>query len=269
MVKIYQQILKKEHLQLLIDYFKIIDDRIDSRPDVVSKHPRWNVDNWPQNIVSDLLNSVLDYEYEAEEIIFFKSKISYKLHVDSGNSQKSKEGHVLIFPLEVNGGIGKTVIFNNTWDFESTKFSKQQSNPLEYTLQNKNGDWTYIENLEIFLQRCLKYPDQIKDFTVNEEFISTLKYLIEARTNKKISQVDRECNDYSKIKSWNPNLKFNKTLHQTHLSHIPIESLHGLTINSVIFWNPGDCIMLDRNLIHSSGSGHDEKLGLTIFTKRK
>jgi len=53
-------------------------------------------------------------------------------------------------------------------------------------------------------------------------------------------------------------------------SHLSARNLDGLTANSIVDWAPGDIILFQRNLIHSSSNWHNagvtKKLGLSLFT---
>jgi hypothetical protein len=103
---------------------------------------------------------------------------------------------------------------------------------------------------------------------VDAVFRKTVESLILARSGQAISQVDGRTYDYSNIVNYNATLEFSKELHQKHLQHVPIENLHGLTFADVIEWIPGNVIKFERTRVHSAGAGHEEKIGLTIFTKR-
>jgi len=267
MINIHDKVLDNFQIKILLDYFNSDDDTVDARPDVRSKHPIWNKSIWPENIIKQVLDNILDYEYIVEEIVFFQSKISYSLHVDSGKSDLSRNGHVIIFPLALNG-IGTTALFNNFWNKDSVRFSKVPLEPFEYNLPNKFGSFTYVKDLRKLLTECVNNPCSVNDFKVTAEFISTLEYLIDARQDKKTSKVDGRCYDYTDMINWKTDIKFDKTIHQQHLTHIPIETLHGLTLNSIVYWNLGDCFSFERTRIHCAGSGHKEKTGLTIFTQR-
>lgn len=267
MIKTYSNLINQHDVKTLLDYHYLNDDRTDDRPDVRSKHPQWSLDKWPQEIIENVLDKVLDYRYEVEEVIFNQSRISFRLHVDSGKDIKSRSGHGILIPLYCKG-ISSTVFFNNYWNGNSTKFSKKEIKQFEYSLQNKNGDWQYIEDLRVLLKNCINEPNSINDFIIDAKFIDSLNYLIEARSNKKISKLDDRCYDYTNIVNYDPELKFDEDIYQKHLSHIPIENLHGLNVDSIVYWNPGNCIIFDRNQIHSAGSGHKEKIGITIFTRR-
>jgi hypothetical protein len=267
MVKTYSNLISEQDVLQLLAYHNVHDNRTDARPDVVSKHPQWDVDQWPQSIIKQALDRVLDYDYKVEEVIFNQSKISFRLHVDSGQSTESKNGHAILIPLYCDGP-STTVFFNNYWQGNSTKFSRKEIKQFEYKLQNKHGNWQHIDDLRTLLNDCLTNPSTVNDFIVDQSFLDSLKYLIKARSNNAISKLDDRCYDYSKIINWNASLVFDKTLHEQQLSHIPIENLHGLTVDSIVHWNVGNCIVFDRTQLHSAGSGHTEKIGVTIFTQR-
>jgi hypothetical protein len=179
----------------------------------------------------------------------------------------SRDGDVIIFPLELSG-VGTTVLFNNFWNRDSTRFSKVKIEPFEYNLPNKFNKLTYVKDLRDLLTQCIESPSSVIDFNVTPAFINTVQYLIEARQDKKTSKVDGRCYDYTDMVNWNKDQQFDKTIHQQHLNHIPIETLHGLTINSILHWNLGDCFSFERTRVHCAGAGHKEKTGLSIFTQR-
>ncbi len=267
MINIFENQLSKNEINSLLDYFYIDDDTVDARPDVRSKHPIWNKHSWPQHLIKKVLDKILTYEYQVEEVVLFDTKISYSLHVDSGKSQESRSGNVIIFPLSVDG-IGTTAIFDNFWNNDSTRFSKVKIEPFEYNLPNLDGGWTYVQDLRVLLKKCLETPDDVKDFEIDSKFISTLEYLIDARQDKKTSKVDGRCYDYSNVVNYQPDKLFDSNIHQQYLNHIPIETLHGLTLNSMIYWNIGSCFSFERTRLHCAGSGHTAKIGLTVFTQR-
>jgi len=241
MISIHNKILSNEEVKILLDYFQKDDEKVDARPDVRSKHPIWEETDWPEYIIQNALTRILNYDYKVEEVVFFESKISYSLHVDSGKCPKSRTGNVVIFPLTVEG-LGTTALFNNFWNKDSTRFSRVILEPFEYNLPNKFNELTYVKDLR--------------------------EFLIDARQDKKVSKTDGRCYDYTDIVNWKADEEFDKTLHQQHLSHIPIETLQGLTLNSIVNWNIGDCFCFERTRLHCAGSGHKVKTGLTIFTQR-
>jgi hypothetical protein len=266
MIQIFNNQLSPNNVRSLLDYFHVDDETVDARPDVRSKHPQWD-SQWPKHIIKNVLDNILDYDYRVEEVVFFDTKISYSLHVDSGKIESSRKGHVIIFPLFVDG-TGSTALFDNHWHLDSTRFSKVKIEPFEYNLPNRFESWTYIKDLRILLDQCLNSSETINDFVVDEEFISTLRYLIDARQDLKTSKVDGRCYDYTDVVGYDSQLKFNEHIHDQNFTHIPIETLHGLTLNSIIHWNVGSCFAFERTRLHSACSGHNKKIGLTIFTQR-
>ncbi len=266
-MKIFQRLLSDREIDSLLEYHWITDDRTDDRPDVRSKHPRWNIDKWPQQIVQQVLDQVLDYTYSVEEVIFNQSRISFRLHADSGDGNLESLGHAIIIPLKV-AGPSATVFFDNYWFGPSTKFSRVLIKDYEYNLHNKHGDLTHVDDLRTLLSQCLYDPSSVVDFVVNTDFIKSLEYLISARDNRSISKKDNRCYDYSDVLNYQEEKIFPSDTHQQYLNHIPIENLHGLTVDQIVSWGIGDAIVFDRKQLHCAASGHQEKIGITVFTQR-
>lgn len=265
MIQTFKNVISQEEIQELLDYMSVEDDRTDKRPDVTSKHPRWNIDTWPQHIIQKILDKYLDYPYEIDEIIFNQFKISFKLHADSGKSLNQRQGSVIIIPLECNGP-SHTVFFDNFWHNNSARFSKVDIDPWSYNLKNKHGEWQTVKHVGEFLDQCLTSPETVTDFILSEEFIDEVKLAVRARENKGMTYADDRCYDYADIENYDAFALFDTELQQKYLSHIPIESLHGLTVDSVIEWVPGEMMLFERTRIHAAASGHTEKKGITIFT---
>ena len=264
----YQNIVSKDEIITLLEYHRQVDERTDARPDVISKHPRWGIDQWPEYIVKRVLDQVLDYDYIVEETIFNQSRIAFRLHVDSADGNLDTLGDAILIPLYTRGP-SSTVFFENFWLGPSTKFSRQSIPPFEYNLPDNNGKWHYIKDLRELLKQINQDPESITWTTVNNELKETVLSLILARSGQAISQVDSRTYDYNNIVNYDPALEFSAELHEKHLQHIPIENLHGLTFADAIEWVPGNVIKFERTRLHSAGAGHEEKIGLTIFTKRR
>lgn len=123
MVQLFSDILSKEEIQNLLVYHYLEDDRTDSRDTVTSKHPRWNIDTWPQHIIERVLNLVLEKTHTVEEVIFNESTISFQIHADSGyNNPNVYKG--IIIPLECESG--STVFFDNYWHGDGAKFVRSE-----------------------------------------------------------------------------------------------------------------------------------------------
>lgn len=260
-MKVVKNLLTESEIAKLLEYHSIVDDRTDSRPDVISKHPRWDIDDWPQDIVRRILDNVLDDPYIVDEVIFNQSKISFRLHVDSGHSVEQKNGWAILVPLKVTG-IAHTVFFDNFWEGPSTKFSKRKILPFEYQLQDKNGEWQYVSDVRDLRQQIL--DGGVTDFKVT---IEELDYIIAARQNQKISKVDNRCYDYTDVINYDDDLKFDTTIHQQYLNHLEIETVDGLTIHDIVEWVPSDVIVFERSRLHCASSCHSEKIGITIFVR--
>lgn len=265
-MKLVKNIISKNEINDLLCYNQTVDDRSDVRPDVVSKHPRWNVDEWPQHIIEKILNSVLDYEYEVEEVIFNTSKISFRLHADSGNSNVDRQGHAVLIPLTATGP-AHTVFFDNYWHHDSTKFSRVEISPFQYQLPNKNNEWVKIQDIRDFLTTLKYNPNTITDFVVNAEFIAEIENLVKARSNNSISKVDNRCYDYSQIVNYDEEYQIDSKTYNTYLSHIDYESVKGLKIQSIAEWISTSCFVFPRIQIHCAASGHEEKTGVTVFVR--
>jgi hypothetical protein len=260
-MKVIKNLLTESEINELLEYHSIVDDRTDSRPDVVSKHPKWDIDIWPQDTVRRILDNVLDDPYIVDEVIFNQSKISFRLHVDSGHSVEEKNGWAIIVPLKVTG-VAHTVFFDNFWHGPSTKFSKRQILPFEYQLQNKNNEWQYVEDVRNLRQDIL--DGLVTNFNIT---VKELDYIISARQNQKISKVDNRCYNYTDVINYNEDLKFDTEIHQKYLNHLEIETVDGLTIHDIVEWVPSDVIVFERSRLHCASSCHNEKIGITIFVR--
>lgn len=161
MVNTIKNLLSPQEINQLLAYHNIDDERTDHRPnDVRSKHPRWDLDSWPQDIVERCLRHALDTEYDIEEVLFLESITKFGLHVDTadGNSNIYK---TIIIPLLIDGR-GHTVFFDNYWYGASSKFHKDTEQTNKHINGPLGGDIYRSE----FLADCTK--------TVN--FDPTLKF---------------------------------------------------------------------------------------------
>jgi len=257
MVEIFKNIISQDEITCLLEYFKIVDNRTDSRPDVTSKHPQWDIDEWPQEIIKRILDQVLEKNYLVDEVIFNQSKISFGLHADSGTNDQKIYKAILI-PLEVTDHSG-TAFFNNHWHYPSAKFTHQPFDPLIYTVFDSDNNPVKIKLNEFLLNRDTnKFP------TYSDEYIEKL---INTRlTGNQYSKTDSRTNEYEKITGYVANKKFDKDTYDQYLNHINYEDLTGLTLDKIVPWQPGEVIVFDRTQLHCATSGHKFKIGITIFT---
>lgn len=255
MVQVFDNIFTKEEIKVLLDYMSFDDGTIDARPDVKSKHPKWDQGTWPQELVKKGLDRVLEKSYHPETVIFNDSIASFRLHVDSGNGDQKSLYKNVLFPLW-HQGQAATVLFNNYWLGSSTRFSRVEISPFEYNIQGR-----IVKDIRVLLEKCLKEPGTVTEFDITDQLIKDLQHLVEVR-----KMADTRTYDYSSVVNYDPDAKFDEDIRQRYLSHIPIETLHGLTVDKVIEWQPGSAIVFDRQQIHSAASGHDRKIGISVFT---
>jgi hypothetical protein len=171
-------------------------------------------------------------------------------------------------PLSVDGP-SATVIFDNHWLGPSTRFSRTDISPFRYNLPNKDGVFIDVEDIRILLDQCKTAPSTVNDFIVDSAFIAELERLVEIRSNKAgIQKADARTSDYSQITNYKPGELFDADIHAQYINHIPIENLHGLTVDTIAEWHPGDAIVFDRTQLHCAASGHTRKIGISLFTNR-
>lgn len=257
MVNVYKDIITSNEIDSLLEYFRLVDDRTDSRPDVVSKHPRWDKDHWPQDIVKRIIDQVLEEEYLVEEVIFNHSKISFGLHADSGRPGQSIYKAILI-PLEVTENSG-TAFFDNHWPFPSAKFTRQPFDPLNYTVFDRDDN-----PVRVTLREFLQNRDSNLFPTYTDAYI---KDLIETRLNNTgYTKTDARTDQYERILKYDPEKNIDQTVYDQYLNHIVYDDLQGLSLDQIVPWIPGEAIVFDRTQLHCATSGHRSKTGITIFT---
>lgn len=264
MIKVHRDIVPLAHRSTLLEYAAQDDDRVDQRPDVRSKHPRWNQDKWPQSVIQLILDHVLPYEYDVEEVIFNDSRISFRLHADSGDGTAScLTGSGVLIPLWVQGQ-GATAFFSNHWHHASTKFSREHIPDYEYTLSGRDGAWIYVQDLRQLLTQCETDAHLVTEFDVTSDFLAQLRELIAVRSKR-----DGRCYDYSGIENYRERDLFPDNLYHQHFSHIPKNNLNGLTVEQIVPWYPGDVMVFPRTQLHCATAGHSRKIGVTVFTRRR
>ncbi len=264
MVQVFDNAIGTQDTQLLIDYFFQQDELVDDRLDVCSKSPKWESNTWPKSCLLPILDRILG-TYQVEEILFLGSKISFNLHVDSDTGELDKLYKVILIPLSWEG-TAATVFFDNYWHGSSTRFCRTDASPFRYKLPNRDGDFVEVADIRELLHQCKTSPNQVTEFDVTDDFVSKLQYIVDVRESNK---TDNRTSDYSQIKNLQFNQKFDTDVHAKYLNHIDIENLHGLALDQVVTWKPGQVIVFDRTQLHSAAAGHKFKLGLSIFTNHQ
>ena len=267
MTEIYDNVLDFNEIQTLLDWFNINDTLVDDRMDVRSKKPDWNLQSWPQSLVEKALDHVLDYPYQVEVVLFYGSRISFKLHADSGNGDGQQLYKNVLIPLYTEGP-ATTVVFDNYWYGPHTRFGKMPVSPFAYNLPGKNGNLEFVEDIRVLLEQCCHSPELVDKFLVNDDFVESLQKIVDLRSGIGAREPDGWVTDYSHIKNYQSDVEFDKDLHKKYFDHLPIENLHGLTVEKIVKWQPGQVATFDRNQLHCAGSGHQYKVGISIFTYR-
>lgn len=242
--KIVNNVISEHDRQLCCDWLAKKDELTDARPDVVTKKPLWDDDNWPKEPIKKVLDQVLDEPYRVGNLIFQDLQAAFRLHTDSSEGE-SDLYKVIIIPLKLDGP-SSTVVFDNHWHGPSGKFSKKVIPQYEYTL-DINGTKEYI-------------PDMREYKTNDPKIKALLDDLIEKR-----HKVDNRYYDYSKITNINDN-PFDRETYENFMPHIPYENLHGLTAEKIVEWQEGSAFTFDRTQLHCGTNTHTRKIFCSLFT---
>lgn len=257
------QVLTPLEVQTLLDY-NLVDDHVtDARPDVRSKNPIWDRDDFPQDILQRALDQLLPDPYEVETVWFFQSKISFKLHVDSGVHAMDPIYRNVLLPLDFSGP-ATTILFDNHYHGPRTKFARSNIDPYGYNLPDRHGRFVWIDDIRILWQQCVDAPSTVKDFEVTDSFVAELARLIESRHS-----ADPRSSDYNALTNLRLGSNIDQHVYQQYLNHIPPEDLDGLSVDTVYQWKKGGALTFPRTQLHCAGAGHEEKIGITIFTRLK
>jgi hypothetical protein len=265
MIQTFDNALSAVEIDQLLEWFHTQDSLVDDRLDVRSKTPGWADNSWPKELVKKVLDQVLTESYVVEVVLFYGSRISFKLHVDSGDGDGRPLYKNVLIPLYVEGS-ATTVLFDNYWYGPHVRFGRVSTSPFLYTLPNRKDKLQTVSDIRILLAQCEKDPKSVIDFDVDLKFINTLQHIVQTRSGNSTKPPDDYVTDYKDIVNYRPGTKFDSSTHQQYLSHIPVENLHGLTVDQVVPWQVGQVVTFDRNQIHSAGSGHEFKIGISIFT---
>ena len=274
--EVYRNLISESERKELVEYLRTEGDRRDARPDITSKHPLWNQSVWPQHIVQKALDKIFPNGYIVDEVTFMDSNIGLKPHTDWIGGFKT-----VLFALDADP-VAHTVFFNNfvrQRPFESAFavfLTRKKWTPFQYTMTNKHGEPTYVEDIKDLLEQCKNNPESVTDFNPTPEFIQDLEALIVKRSMPQLkhkdqtdqtgyTQVTPRISDYSCVENYDENLMFDEELHKQYLNHIAIEDLHGLTFDQAVEWNLGDVIAFDSEQVHSASSTHSNKKFITVF----
>lgn len=274
---LFKNVITDTERLALLDYMSVDDNRTDSRPDVRSKHPRWNDESWPRNIIESAMNNCVGKGFIIEEITFRQDKIGLGIHTDHGNPADST-GKTIMFLLDAQP-IAHTIFFKNYWavyEKFGAFFTKSKWSPYSYSLENNIREKVRINDLRDFLHQCETSPDSIVNFNINTSFLNMIKELIHKRSFPKLElnkqnkttgymQPGLRVSNYDTLTNYNPQKKFDINIHKEFMEDIPIDDLNGLEVDSIFEWENNAALIFDREQLHCSGSTHQLKSFITIF----
>lgn len=263
--------------QQLLHYLASDDDRTDVRPDVRSKHPRWNQDSWPQQIVQKHMDNLFPGGYEVEEITFMDSRIGLCPHTDNGGLAGTV-GKTLMFCLSAEPE-AHTIFFDNYWTGWAESgvfFTRSPWSPYQCRIPNVNNELTYVADIRQLLDQCRSDPRSVTEFVVTEDFIQQLEHTIHKRSLPRLSVKDQDSNTgfiqpgprinaYHELTNYDPDRTFPDAVAKRYLSQVPAQDLQGLELASVMHWSAGDAIIFERCQLHASSGCHARKSFITIF----
>lgn len=259
---VYEDIVSSDEIQELLAWYQVDDEYVDDRPDFFSKSPKWNgKENWPKKIVKSVLDRVLSDSYDIDTVFFYHQKYEntgFRVHVDSSDGNQERLHKNILIPLESNGD-GTTILFKNKWYGPAIGFSKKNNSPFRYKLPLLDGTLEEVDDIRVI--------SDISKYSITQNELDHLLKVRSGKTEKKSPHSIRNA-DYNQIEGYDENLRFDEELHKKYLSHVDIESLHGLTVEYVYHWKPGDVFTFDRQHIHSAGSTDTAKKGIAIFSDR-
>jgi hypothetical protein len=163
MVKVFDNVLTPAEIKTLLNYYYKEDSLVDDRIDVRSKVPKWEDTEWPGHLVKRVLDQVLQDDYSVEVVLFYGSKISFRLHVDSGEGDGRTLFKNVLIPLYAEGP-ASTVLFDNYWNGPHTRFGRTPVSPFAYNLPGHDGKLKSIADIRVLLEQCKQDPDRVQDF---------------------------------------------------------------------------------------------------------
>jgi hypothetical protein len=143
MIQIYKNILDESQIKELSNFFYEDNISIMEGSTQRSKHPVWDVDVWPQNIIDNVLKRVLpNQSYDVEETWFgYSFKAGRGVHIDSNSNSIDKNWLVVLIPLEFVGA-SSTIFFENYYYGTNSRFSHEKTTNKTIT------DYSLIENYD-------------------------------------------------------------------------------------------------------------------------
>jgi hypothetical protein len=278
-VRVVDDALSSEEIQQLLDYMYVDDDRCDHRHDFRTKHPRWDLDPWPQHIIKNALDRLIGPQYHVQEIDAIVSQTPLSLHADAIADCREDLHFAVMFCLRINPQ-GQTVFFNNDWlGYGRTAYFTHSSwSPFAQKFKNKSGQWWQVDDIRTLLSKCESSPQDVTEIDVTAEFIGYLQQLVRKRSATWVPPQEREgeclamaeprINDYAnQITNYDAQRKISVQIWQQFLQHQNIEDFHGLEFDQVVEHKPGRAVIWPRTKLHCSSHTHAVKEILTVMTE--
>ncbi len=256
-VQIHKDLITDSDVSALIDYCENEPGLPrDERPDVTNLDLQIDQGHWYQDLLVKICDSVVQEGWSAGRIAFWKSKIAWPLHTDTGDgSYESVSGKNIVIPLEWDNGNG-TVVFTNRWQGKRVVFSKTIVSPYRVFLPKKDGSIIEVDDI--------RKLDDVENFDITVEELDILK---QKRTNKN-EQSNNRISDYASLSDYKDNELFDSAIHKEYLQHVNLEDLHGLTIDKILEWKKNEIYSWDREQVHCSTYQHSMKSMITIWLNK-
>jgi hypothetical protein len=280
MVQYQDGILTIAEIEELMEYLNAPDDhRTDRRPDFLTKHPRWDIDPFPQHILKRALDRVIGPHYRVQEIDFYESQTALKLHADA-HAEPHELYYAVLMPF-FSDPVGYTVFFDNYWrgHGRAAQFTQQPWSPWRQRMKDRNGEWVTVDDIRELLDACRTSPDLVQEFNVTDSFIDELSQIVHKRSAEWLppDQRDETClafveprlSDYSQhIINYDHARPFPRDVWEKYLTHQSYEDFHGMILDQVVENVPGRAIYWQRSQLHTASSNHKIKNGVTVMTVR-
>lgn len=280
MVRYRDGVLTPADIESLVAYLRIDDDRTDDRPDFRTKHPRWDIDDWPQHIIARALDRVIGPEYRVQEIDLFESQTPLKLHADT-HCKPNEIYYAVLFPF-YSDPVGYTMFFDNYWrgSGRAAHFSRSPHNQWRQRIRNRHGEWTVITDIREFLDQLRERPQSVTQFEVTPSFIDEISAVVykrsqawtppEERDSSCLAPCEPRFNDYAEhIINYDHQRQFPRDIWEQYLQHQDYEDFHGLAVDQIVENRPGRAIWWDRSQLHCATNNHVIKNGITVMTVRR
>jgi hypothetical protein len=256
-VQIHKDLITDSDVSALIDYCENEPGLPrDERPDVTNLDLQIDQGHWYQDLLVKICDSIAEEGWSVGRIAFWKSKISWSLHTDTGDgSNESVTGKNIVIPLEWEDGNG-TVVFTNRWSGKRVVFSKTIVSNFRVFLPKKDGTFAEVDDI--------RKLNSVENLDITAEELEILKQKRTAKSehsNKRIS-------DYSVLSEYKDNQLFDPAIHKEYLQHVDIKDLHGLTVDKILEWKKNEIYSWDRQQVHCSTHQHSMKSMITIWLNK-